>query len=121
MPEVYSKLAGISAATAVPLNTAGQVYQSPVSPATSTIVKSIRLVNTSTTTATTIKLWHHSSNTITTVSSADLPYVILPAISIDAGGFAEFDGTLTMASGETLYAQAGLATITVTVYGVQLT
>ena len=115
MAETYKKLAGLAAATASPTTSTGVVYTVPAS--TSTIVKSIRLVNTSTTTATTIQLWH-AANASGTPAAAQ---VILPAISIDAGGFAEFDGTLTMATTETIYAQAGLATITVTVYGVELT
>ena len=116
MAETYKKLAGLAAATASPSSATGVIYSAPA--ATSTIVKSIRLVNTHATTATTIKLWHHADALMSGDVAAS---TILPAVSIDAGGFAEFDGTLTLAAGETIYAQAGAATITVTVYGVELT
>ena len=118
MAETYKKLwlAGFSgvATASAPITTTGIVYTVPA--ATSTIVKSIRLVNTGTAAAT-IQLWHAASNATTPGDGQ----TILPAISIDAKGFAEFDGTLTMATGETLYAQGLPATITVTVYGVELT
>lgn len=105
MAETYKKLyqgqPGTSAAT---------IYTAPAS--TAAIVKSIRIVNT-TASAATIKLFQSGT--------ADTN-VILPATSIDAGGFAEFDGTLTLAAADTLAAQAGTATaITVTVYGVEVT
>lgn len=116
MAETYKKLAGLAATTSAPSSATGVIYTSPAS--TSTIVKSIRLVNTHATNSTTIKLWHHADALMSGDVAAS---AILPAVSIDASGFAEFDGTLTMAAGETIYAQAGAATITVTVYGVQLT
>lgn len=88
----------------------GTVYTVPSG--AQAIVKSMRIVNTSASAAT-IKLWQGGS--------AD-SNVILPATSIDAGGFAEFEGTLTMAASTTLVAQAGAATaITLTVYGLEIT
>lgn len=93
-----------------PSTSSGVIYTVPSG--TQTIVKSIKVVNTSAS-ATTIKIWHGGSAN----SNA-----ILPAVSIDAGGFAEFDGTITMAAADTLTAQAGAATaITLTVYGLEIT
>jgi hypothetical protein len=88
----------------------GVVYTVPSG--TQAIIKSIRVVNTSAT-ATTVKLWNGGS--------AD-SNVILPPTSIDAGGFAEFDGTLTLAAADTIAAQAGAATsLTMTIHGLELT
>ena len=88
----------------------GVVYTVPSG--TQAILKSIRIVNTSAN-ATTAKLWNGGS--------AD-SNVILPPISIDAGGFGEFDGTLTMTAGDTLVAQAGAnSSITLTIYGLEVT
>lgn len=92
--------------------TATTVYTAPSSSGASTIIKNMRIVNTSAS-ATTIKIWQGGT--------ADAN-VILPAVSIDAGGFAEFDGTITMAASTTLSAQAGAATsITLTIYGLEVT
>lgn len=88
----------------------GTVYTVPSG--AQTIVKSMRIVNTSAS-STTVKLWQGGS--------AD-SNVILPATTVDAGGFAEFEGTLTMAASTTLAAQAGANTaITVTIYGLEIT
>lgn len=43
--------------------------------------------------------------------------LILPAASIDAGGFAEFDGLIVMAGTETLQANASATGMTITVAG----
>lgn len=88
----------------------GVVYTVPSG--TQAIIKSIRIANTSAS-STTVKLWNGGS--------AD-SNVILPATSIDAGGFGEFDGTLTMTAADTLVAQAGAnSSITMTVYGLEIT
>lgn len=106
MPDTYKVLYQGQPSTA-----SGVVYTVPSG--AQAIVKTMRIVNTSTTTATTIKLWQGGS--------AD-SNVILPATSIDAGGFAEFEGTVTMAASTTLTAQAGAATtITLTIYGLEIT
>lgn len=88
----------------------GVIYTVPSG--TQAIIKSMRIVNTSAS-ETTIKLWNGGS------SNAN---VVLPPVTIDAGGFAEFDGTLTMTSGDTLVAQAGANTaLTMTIYGLEIT
>lgn len=100
---LYQGVAGTTAAAA---------YTVPGS--TSAIVKSMRIVNYSGAAAT-IKLWHGTGG------AADAN-VILPEVSVDAGGFAEFDGTLTMAAADIIYAQAGTVTsITLTIYGLEIT
>jgi hypothetical protein len=106
MADTYKKLYQGTLSTA-----SGVAYTVPSG--TQAIVKSMRIVNYHATTATTIKLWQGGS--------AD-SNVILPATTVDAGGFAEFDGTLTMAAADTIVAQAGAATsITLTIYGLELT
>lgn len=88
----------------------GTVYTVPSG--AQAIVKSMRIVNTSASN-TTVKLWQGGSGDSN---------VILPATTVDAGGFAEFEGTLTMAASTTLVAQAGAATsITLTIYGLEIT
>jgi hypothetical protein len=92
--------------------TAAAVYTVGATAGTYVIVKSIRIVNTSANVVS-IKLWHDGLTD---------PYVILPATNIDAGGFGEFDGTLTMEASDTIGAQAGAATsLTMTVYGLEIT
>lgn len=70
-------------------------------------IKSIRIVN-NTAAAITIKLG------IGGVADANL---ILPPEPIDAGGFAEWDGLLTMTGTETLQANASASGMTITVSG----
>lgn len=107
MAETYKKLDQ----RAVP-NTATTVYTVPSSPSTQAIVKSIRAVNTSASSAT-IKIWQGGT--------ADAN-VILPATTIDAGGFAEWEGTMTMAAADYIAAQASAATsITMTINGLEIT
>lgn len=75
---------------------------------TATIIKHIRIVN-PTATDRTIKLWHGG------VVDAN---VILPTVTVLAGGWGEFDGTIVMAAAETLSGIASAATaLTVSVYG----
>jgi hypothetical protein len=77
-----------------------------------TIIKQIRIANTSSSSSATIKMWNGGSTD---------PYVILPPTTIDAGGFGEFEGTITLAASDTLVFQASSATtLTVTVYGVEI-
>lgn len=85
------------------------VYTVPGS--TSAIVKQIRLVNVSVAAAT-IKLCQGGT--------ADAN-CILPAVSLGPGEWAEFDGSIFMATGTTLAAQAQTASaITMTVHGVEI-
>lgn len=104
MPESYKRIyQGQLATPATP------VYTVPAG--TNTIIKSIRAVNSSTS-ATSITLWQGGT------SNANL---ILPTTSIEAGGWAEFNGTITLAAADTLAAQAGaMASITLTVHGVEV-
>ena len=105
MPESYKRIYQGQLTTS-----ATAVYTVPS--ATDTIIKSIRIANT-TANSTTVKLWNGGSGDAN---------VILPAVTIDAGGFAEFDGTLTMNAADTLHAQAGAnSTLTMSVYGVEIT
>lgn len=66
-----------------------------------------------TTTDATVKLWHDGTTD---------PFVILPASTIVAGGFAEFCGTLYLESNDVINAQASVATtLTLTIYGEEYT
>lgn len=106
MTDVYRKIYQAQ------LSTTAAVTAYTVPAATSSIVKSIRVVNT-TATAATFKMWQGGT--------ADAN-VILPATSIDAGGFGEFEGVLTMAAADTLSVQAGTASaLTVTIHGLEIT
>lgn len=80
--------------------------------ATSTLVKTMRIVNTSASAAT-IRIWQNGTGDAN---------AILPATSIDAGGFAEFEGTFTLGASDFISAQAGTASaITLTIWGVEIT
>ena len=105
MALAYKQLAqsqiGTSAAT---------FYTSPAG--TQTIIKQLRIVNTDT-----VPRWIKLGNN----GSADAN-LILPQTTIAAGGWAEFDGTLTLAAGETIVAQAEVASkLTMTAHGAQVT
>ena len=105
MADAFKKLAQVVLGT-----TPSTLYTVPG--ATEAIVKHIRMVNTSGS-DTTVKLWHDGS--------AD-GNVILPAVTVKAGGWAEFDGALLMEAADTLQGEAGAVTsITVTAYGDEVT
>ena len=92
--------------------TAAAVYTVGATAGTYVIIKSIRIAN-PTAAAVWVKLWHDGLTD---------PFLILPQTYIDAGGFAEFDGTFTMEPSDTLGAQAGTTTaLTMTVYGLEIT
>jgi len=105
MAETYKKLAqGQLPATP------GTLYTVPSS--TTTIVKYIVLTN-NTGTARTAQLFHDG----TSASES-----ILPAISIAAGGWAEFEGTICMEAADTLGGDSdAVSAITYTVYGLEIT
>ena len=93
-------------------STAATVYTVGATAGTYVIIKSIRIVNTSGSSVS-VKLRHDWQTN---------PCLILPETYIDAGGFAEFDGTFTMEPSDTLGAQASAATsLTMTVYGLEIT
>ena len=79
---------------------------------TTTIIRSMRLVNT-TGTAATVKLFHDGTATAN---------MILPFVTIAANGWAEFDGTIIMEAADTLIGISGTQNvINMTVYGLELT
>ena len=101
MAETFKPLAQTYADTS-----AGTIYTVPVS--TATIIKHIRVVNEDVATRT-IALLHNSN-------------YILPATSIAAGGWAEYDGTICMSASDTLAADGEAASVLkVSVYGVEIT
>lgn len=105
MAQSYKQLAQTQAASS-----ATAVYTVPA--ATQAIVKHMRIVNTDTVPRW-IKLWNNGT------TDADL---ILPQTTIAAGGWAEFDGTITMAAADTLSAQGEVASkITITLHGAEVT
>ena len=104
MAETYKKLAQGQLPSS-----AGTIYTVPSG--TSTIIKHIRLVNTDSS-ARTARLYHDGTNDATT---------ILPAASIEAGGWAEFEGTIVMEAADTLAGLGSVASqVTYTIYGLEL-
>ena len=105
MAETYKKLAQGQLPSS-----AGTIYTVPSG--TSTIIKHIRLVNTDSS-ARTARLYHDGTTDATT---------ILPAASIEAGGRAEFEGTIVMEAADTLAGLGSVASqVTYTIYGLELT
>lgn len=105
MAQSYKQLAQTQAATS-----ATAVYTAPAD--TQAIVKHMRIVNTDTVPRW-IKLWNNGT------SDSNL---ILPQTNIPAGGWAEFDGTITMAATNTISAQGEVASkITITIHGAEVT
>ena len=105
MAETYKKLAQGQLPSS-----AGTIYTVPSG--TSTIIKHIRLVNTDSS-ARTARLYHDGTTDATT---------ILPAASIEAGGWAEFEGTIIMEAADFLQINAQNANdINYVVYGMELT
>jgi hypothetical protein len=105
MAETYKKLAQGQLTTS-----SGTLYTVPS--ATSTIIKYITLTNT-TGGAQTAQLFHDGTSAAT---------CILPIISIVAGGWAEFEGTIIMEAADTLAGDSDAGTsITYTVYGLEIT
>ena len=79
---------------------------------TTVIIRSMRAVNT-TGTASTLKLFHDGTAAVN---------MILPFVSIEGNGWAEFDGVEIMEASDTLKASTGTADkITYTIYGLELT
>lgn len=105
MAQSYKQLAQTQVSSS-----AATVYTSPSG--TQAIIKHIRIVNTDTVPRW-IKLWNKGT------ADANL---ILPQTSIAAGGWAEFDGTITMAAADTIAAQAEVSSkITLTIHGAEVT
>lgn len=104
MAETYKKLAqGQLAATT------GVLYTVPA--ATSAIIKKMIIVNNDTEDLT-AEFYHDGTTEATR---------ILPPISIDAGGWAEFEGTICMEASDTLQGKGEQATeITYTIYGLEI-
>ena len=105
MAETYKKLAQGQLA-----NSTGTLYTVPAN--TSALIGHIRLVN-NTGASHTAKLYHDG----TTDAQA-----ILPTLTIEAGGWAEFSGGIVMEASDTISGVADAATsITYTIYGMEIT
>lgn len=105
MTETFKKVGQITLTGA---GTKDSLYTVPEE--TETAIKHIRLVNYSGA-GTTVKLWHDGENNNN---------LILPMVTLGAGEWAEFDGSILMEADEVLKAEAGAgSSITVTVYGVE--
>lgn len=108
MAEVYRKLAQTTLT-----NSAAVVY-TPTS-TYSGIVKSIRVVNITSSSAT-VTLYQTASN-----GTAGTGNMILPATTIDGNGFGEFDGTITITGTDSIWAVASAnSALTITIYGVEV-
>ena len=111
MAETYKKL-GHALVTG---GTTATMYTVPAS--TSAIVKHIRLTNVDGSNACHVKIYNRDDG-----ESADTGSQILPEISIRAGGWAEFEGTIIMEALDFLYIETQATDdINYVVYGMELT
>jgi hypothetical protein len=107
MPDAFKKLAQAELAQAPSTTT---LYTVPAG--VQAIIKHMKAVN-STAGAVTVKMWHDGT--------ADVN-LILPEVTLQAGEWGEWDGTMVMEAGDTLAGQSDSATaVTVTVYGDEVT
>jgi hypothetical protein len=94
-------------------SSSAKLYDVPSS--TEGIIKAINISN-NTSTAREVTLYHCDNG-----DTPDNEQVILPGVSIVAGGFAEWEGTLTMAATTELYGFAASAgDITYTIWGLEI-
>jgi len=106
MAETYKKL---GQGTLTGSGTQDTLYTVPAS--TTAIIKHIRLVNYSTSSCM-VKLWHDGTTDA---------YLILPATTIEAGGWGEWDGTFIMEASDTLNGEASAASsISYVLYGMEV-
>jgi len=104
-----------SAAAANPCNSVVAAMQI-VPSSTQAIIKTINISN-NTATAREVTL-HHTANS----GSLANTNLILPGVSIQAGGWAEYDGTICMAATTELHGFAAVAdVISYTIWGVEIT
>jgi hypothetical protein len=104
MAEAYKKLAQTLVDATVEA-----VYTVPAN--TQAIVKHIVITNETGSTAT-VTLYHDGTANVN---------IILPTSDIVAGGFAEFEGTITMEAGDTLQAKSGTDDVLgMTVHGMEI-
>jgi hypothetical protein len=126
MPEDYKQLQQtVLTAGANPVAVSPVGAGTPGNFGEGTIIKHMRFVNKAAApNDTTLKLWHTANgDTAPATPSSETQQVIVPAVQIDAGGWAEFEGAgILLMPGDQLYGSAGAgADITVTVYGLELT
>lgn len=106
MVEAYKKLAQ----TLIPAAVAA-VYTVPA--LTSTIVKHIVITNNTSSAVTGVSLYHDGTGDT---------QLLLPGVTLEAGEWAEFDGTITMETADTLQAKAGTdAVLGLTAHGLEIT
>ena len=90
-----------------------KLYDVPSS--TEAIIKAINISN-NTATAREVTLYHTDNG-----DTADNEQVILPGVSIAAGGFAEWEGTMTMAATTEIHGWDTVGgEVTITIWGIEL-
>ena len=110
MAETYKKLGQ----ALIGDTNANTMYPCPAS--TSTIVKHIRLTNVDTSNSCHVKLYHLDSG-----GTAGTGNQILPQTTVQAGGWAEFEGTIILEAADFLQIQCENASdINYVVYGMEL-
>ena len=88
-----------------------ELYEAPAG--TTTIIGHIRLSNLHASLARTAKLWQNG------VADTN---IVLPALSIESGGWAEFTGSIILDAGNILYGVAnGGTSVTYNIYGLEVT
>ena len=117
MPNAYVLLNNNGALTEVtPGGSPVLIYTVPAIEAA--IVKHIRVVNTDVVTDRTFQLWHNEAAAPAANLDED---VIVPVVTLDAGGWGEFEGTINMEAGDTMYVEADIANvITIYMYGLEI-
>jgi len=95
--------------------TAQTLYTAPAG--TTAIIGHIRLANLHASLARTAKLSHNG------LASAGNEFVILPDLSIESGGWAEFTGSIILDAGDILYgiASTDSTSISYNIYGLEVT
>jgi len=96
--------------------TAAQLlYEAPAG--TTTIIGHIRLANSHASAARTVKLSHND------LAATGNAFVILPELSIESGGWAEFTGSIILDAGDILYGVSAtdVTSVTYNIYGLEVT
>ena len=105
MPEIFALLAQLEVA----VSEVTPIYTVPT--ATQAVIKHMKIVNHDTVSHT-IELWQGGTANVN---------VILPALTLQGGEWAEFDGAMAAAAADVLHARADAANVlTLSVYGLEI-
>lgn len=92
------------------------VYEAPAG--SEVLIKHMRIVN-QTPAQKTVTMWQKTGSL---GGLDDDNYLVLPPITLEAGGWAEFEGTIIVPAGESIYANADSADdVNLFIYGLEIT